>query len=168
GHGMKRGRFTVPGDYGLAAFVMVVPVLLGGSVRVTGLDPSLPQADAAIVDILEKMGAHVRHGEGYVETYGSTIEGIEVDLRDAPDLLPVVALLGLFAEGRTVIRGVKHARYKESDRVAVLARELEKAGATVSEFEDGLSVAGGTVNDAVLDPRDDHRLFMAFAVLSAA
>ncbi|MCS6788914.1 MAG: 3-phosphoshikimate 1-carboxyvinyltransferase, partial [Aigarchaeota archaeon] len=85
-----------------------------------------------------------------------------------PDLLPVVALLGLFAEGRTVIRGVKHARYKESDRVAVLARELEKAGATVSEFEDGLSVAGGTVNDAVLDPRDDHRLFMAFAVLSAA
>ncbi|MCS7094872.1 MAG: 3-phosphoshikimate 1-carboxyvinyltransferase [Thaumarchaeota archaeon] len=168
GRGVRRGKFNVPGDYGLAAFVMVVPVLLGGSVRVTGIDPTLPQADATIVDVLERMGARVKHGEGYVETFGSTLEGIEVDLRDAPDLLPVVAILGLFAEGSTTIRGVKHARYKESDRLAVLSEELKKVGAVIEEFEDGLSIANGTIKEAVLNPRDDHRLFMAFAVLSAA
>ncbi|MEN3047773.1 MAG: 3-phosphoshikimate 1-carboxyvinyltransferase [Candidatus Caldarchaeales archaeon] len=168
GRTIRRSRFTVPGDYGLAAFVLVLPVLLGGYVRVTGLDPALPQADSAIVEILEAMGASVRRGEDYVETMGSTLEGIEVDLRDSPDLLPVVAVLGFFADGRTVVRGVRHARFKESDRVSVLAAELARAGAVVQEFEDGLSVSPGTVNDVVLDPREDHRLFMAFAVLSAA
>lgn len=168
GRALKRGRFTVPGDYGLAAFLLVIPVLLGGYVRVAGLDPALPQADSAILEILEAMGASVRRGEEYVETRGSALEGVEVDLRDSPDLLPVVAVLGFFADGKTIVRGVRHARFKESDRVSVLASELAKAGAIVEEFEDGLSVSPGTVNEVVLDPRDDHRLFMAFAVLSAA
>ncbi|MEM2492292.1 MAG: 3-phosphoshikimate 1-carboxyvinyltransferase [Nitrososphaerota archaeon] len=168
GGGLRAREFVVPGDYGLAAFLMAVPLLMGGSVRVWNLDRSLPQADAAILEVLREMGARFREGENYVEVFGSDLHGVHVDLRDAPDLLPVVAVLACFAEGETVVSGVGHARYKETDRIAVLARELSKAGATVEEKRDGLVVRGAELREAVLDPEGDHRLFMAFALLSLA
>ena len=80
----------------------------------------------------------------------------------------MIAVLACFAEGETVITGVGHARYKESDRISVLARELSKAGVSVEELEDGLVIRGSALREAVLDPEGDHRLFMAFAVLSLA
>jgi 3-phosphoshikimate 1-carboxyvinyltransferase len=168
GGGLEPKEFTVPGDFGLASFLMAVPVLMGGSLRVWNLDRSLPQADAAILDVLSRMGARFREGRDHVELYGSELRGVEVDLRDAPDLLPVVAVLACFAEGETVVRGVRHARYKESDRISVLARELRKAGVDVEELSDGLVIRGSTLREAVLDPEGDHRLFMAFSILSLA
>jgi 3-phosphoshikimate 1-carboxyvinyltransferase len=168
GGGLEPKEFTVPGDFGLASFLMAVPVLMGGSLRVWNLDRSLPQADAAILDVLSRMGARFREGRDHVELYGSELRGVEVDLRDAPDLLPVVAVLACFAEGETVVRGVRHARYKESDRITVLARELRKAGVDVEELSDGLVIRGSTLREAVLDPEGDHRLFMAFSILSLA
>ncbi len=168
GVGLESGEFTVPGDFGLAAFLMAVPVLMGGSLRVWSLDRSLPQADATVLDVLREMGARFKVGRDHVELYGSELRGVRADLRDAPDLLPVVAVLACFAEGETVIKGVGHARYKESDRISVLARELSKAGVNVEELGDGLVIRGSRLREAVLDPENDHRLFMAFAVLSLA
>ncbi len=168
GKGLEPGEFQVPGDFGLASFLMAVPVLMGGSLRVWNLDGSLPQADAMILDVLREMGARFRVGRDHVELYGSELKGVRVNLKDAPDLLPVIAVLACFAEGETVITGVGHARYKESDRISVLARELSKAGASVEELEDGLVVRGSALREAVLNPEGDHRLFMAFALLSLA
>ncbi len=168
GGGLEPREFRVPGDFGLASFLMAVPVLMGGSLRVWNLDRSLPQADAMILEVLGEMGARFKAGRDHVEVYGSELRGVRVNLRDAPDLLPVIAVLACFAEGETVITGVGHARYKESDRISVLARELSRAGASVEELEDGLVVRGSALREAVLDPEGDHRLFMAFAVLSLA
>ncbi|MCS7145409.1 MAG: 3-phosphoshikimate 1-carboxyvinyltransferase [Nitrososphaerota archaeon] len=166
--GYRPAGFTVPGDYGLAGFVMSTPMVAGGRVRVTGLDPRLPQADYKVVEVLRNMGAEVKEGEGFVEVVGSSLRGVDVSLRDSPDLLPIVAVLGAVADGETRIRDVGHARFKESDRIAVLAAELSKTSIRVRELPDGLVVEGGRLKAARLDPRGDHRLFMAFTLLSLA
>jgi 3-phosphoshikimate 1-carboxyvinyltransferase len=88
-------------------------------------------------------------------------------LRDAPDLLPAVTIAALCARGPTRICDVRHARFKECDRIKVLARELRKLGAMLEEFEDGLGIVPGPLQPGpTLDPEDDHRMAMAFGVLS--
>jgi 3-phosphoshikimate 1-carboxyvinyltransferase len=164
--GYRAARFRVPGDYGLAGFIMAAPLLGGGRVRVTGLDPRYPQADRAVVALLAGMGAKIRESAEAVEVEWTPLRGLETDLRDSPDLLPIAAVLGSVAEGETRIKGVHHARHKESDRISVLASELRKASIQVEERADGLVIRGGRPRRATLDPQGDHRLFMAFALLS--
>ncbi|MEM0089932.1 MAG: 3-phosphoshikimate 1-carboxyvinyltransferase [Nitrososphaerota archaeon] len=165
----KPARFTVPGDFGLASFMMVAALMTDGSVIVEGLSQDLPQADAAIVDILIKMGANVKldYGSGRVMVSGSgKLRGGSFNLSDSPDLLPVLAVLATKCEGTLEITGVEHARVKESDRVSALAHTLSKIGMNVRESTDGLSITQGKlVKHAVLDPRGDHRLFMAYCLL---
>lgn len=159
-------EFTVPGDFSSAAMLLAAGAL-AGDVTVHGLDFSLPQADARIIDILKAMNADIKVGIDYVRVSNSNLEGNEFDLRASPDLLPVVSILALKAKGKVEIRGVKHARIKESDRIANIARELVKLGAEVKEYEDGLSIkAPERVKSAMLESYDDHRLFMALCIAS--
>ncbi|MCS7135728.1 MAG: 3-phosphoshikimate 1-carboxyvinyltransferase [Nitrososphaerota archaeon] len=165
----KPARFTVPGDFGLASFMMAAALMTDGSVTVEGLSQDLPQADAAIVDILTKMGANIKsdYSYGRVTVSGSgKLEGGSFNLSDFPDLLPVLAVLTTRCEGTVEITGVEHARVKESDRVSALAHALSKVGMNVKEMKDGLSITRGKlVKHAVLDPKGDHRLFMAYCLL---
>jgi len=87
-----------------------------------------------------------------------------VDLSDAPDLLPTVAVLMAQAEGTSRITGVEHARFKETDRVHNCALELENVGVEVEELRDGLIIRGNPVGGNV-DSHMDHRMVMAFYVL---
>ncbi|MBS7288691.1 MAG: 3-phosphoshikimate 1-carboxyvinyltransferase, partial [Candidatus Freyarchaeota archaeon] len=84
------------------------------------------------------------------------------------DLLPVVSVLGAFAEGETRIFNAEHVRFKESDRISVMAEELSKMGVDVEEREDGLIVRGGRVMGGVVDAHGDHRVFMALTVAGLA
>lgn len=131
----------------------------------------LPQADSEIASVLEAMGASVRRtddGDVVVESGGS-LRGGEFDLRNSPDLLPVVTVLGLLASGRTVIRGIAHARLKESDRPAALVEEIRRIGGSAALGDDWLEVEElRSPRDAIVDDHGDHRIFMAFAVASAA
>jgi 3-phosphoshikimate 1-carboxyvinyltransferase len=97
------------------------------------------------------------------------LTGIDVDLADASDLVPTVAAVALFADSPTTITGVGFIRNKESDRLGDLASELRTAGGDVSETEDGLIVRPSTdrLHAARLAAHHDHRLAMAFGVLSA-
>ena len=161
--------FVVPGDFGLASFMMAAALMTNGSVTVEGLSQDLPQADAAIVDILIEMGADVKldYDSGRVSVSGGgKLRGGSFNLSDSPDLLPVVAVLATKCEGTVEITGVEHARVKESDRVSALAHALSTIGMNVREMVDGLSITRGKlVNHALLDPKGDHRLFMAYCLL---
>jgi len=165
----KPTRFVVPGDFGLASFMMAAALMTNGSVTVEGLSQDLPQADAAIVDILIEMGADVKldYDSGRVSVSGGgKLRGGSFNLSDSPDLLPVVAVLATKCEGTVEITGVEHARVKESDRVSALAHTLSKIGMNVREMVDGLSITRGKlVKHALLDPKGDHRLFMAYCLL---
>jgi 5-enolpyruvylshikimate-3-phosphate synthase len=89
------------------------------------------------------MGGIIRKGDGWVETEMSKLEGITVDLSQSPDLLPITSVLASFAKGKTEIKGVEHARVKESDRISSMAFNLREAGINVVEKRDGLIIEGG-------------------------
>ena len=162
------------GDWSSACYPAAAAALTGGRVVVEGLEAWSAQADRGFLDVLRQMGAEVtlRDDTVIVEGTGS-LTAVDVDLNSMPDQVPTLACLAPFAAGTTTIRGVAHLRHKESDRLAVLSRELTRLGAEVEEREDGLRIPGvwnqGSIpTDAVdIDPEGDHRIAMAVAVLAA-
>jgi len=164
--GYKSTEFKVPGDYGLSAFLLAVPFMIGGEITLRGLNDELPQPEAVIINILRNMGGEIKQGRDEVLVRDTPLEGIKVSLRDSPDLLPVISALAVKAKNETVITDVGHARFKESDRISVIATEFRKAGIKTEELPEGLRILPGELKPAVLDPHGDHRLFMAFSLLS--
>ncbi len=156
--------FKIPGDYSSAAFILAAGAL-HGKVRVRGLDPRDVQGDRMILDVLCQMGADVKiHGE-VIEVSRGDLEGIHVNCSDAPDLVPVISVLGAYARGTTIISGADHLRYKESDRLRAIADNLKRMGVNVKEREDGLVIKGHReLRGAVLDSYGDHRIAMALVI----
>lgn len=156
-------------DLSTAAAYLAAPLVAGGAVTIPGWPVDTVQPGAVLPDLLEAMGAQVTHSEvGLTIAQGSGLHGIEVDLRDAPELTPVLAALAALADSPSTFRGVAHIRLQETDRLAALAAELGRLGADVDELADGLVVRPRPLHAAVLNSYDDHRLAMAWAVLGLA
>ena len=170
GQEYRAAEFTVPADFSSASFIVAAVALLGGRVKVENLDATLPQGDARITEIVEKMGAKVTEEKGaiVIASDGDRLEGGTFDLGDTPDLLPVVAALALRCRAPVEVVGTAHARFKETDRIAIVAKELSKLGVSVKERQDGLRIlpTKGKLEPALLDAHDDHRMFMAFSLAS--
>ncbi|RLI90529.1 MAG: 3-phosphoshikimate 1-carboxyvinyltransferase, partial [Candidatus Altiarchaeales archaeon] len=114
--------------------------------------------------------AKVERMQDSVRVKVSDLRGIEIDARDIPDLVPICAVLGCFADGETRIANANRLRIKESDRLRAITQELRKMGADIRESGGGLIINGRCkLKGAVLDPHDDHRIAMscAIAALSA-
>ncbi len=161
--------FTVPSDFSSASFPMAAVALLGGRVEFEGLSADLPQGDASFIGTLRSMGVGVSNGSGsiVVQADGRGLGGGTFDVRDTPDLLPVLAVLALKCDRPVSITGAAHARFKETDRISVLAQELTKVGARVQERPDGMTVAKPeSLAPKTLDAHGDHRMFMAFSLAS--
>lgn len=159
----------IPGDFSSASFILAAAAITPSDVRVVNLDVNTAQGDKRIVDVLLEMGADLEVGENYVRVMGGgKLKGISFDCGNNPDLLPVIAVLGSFAEGKTEIFNAQHVRYKESDRISSMARELSKMGVRISEKPDGLTIFGGRVRGAHVDSHDDHRVFMALTIAALA
>jgi 3-phosphoshikimate 1-carboxyvinyltransferase len=162
-------NFSVPGDFGSAAFVMAAVALVGGNVEFSGLTASLPQADSAVMDVLSQMGVNVdQHPESIIiKADGEGLRGGSFDLSDSPDLLPVLSILALKCDDPVEIHGVAHARHKESDRIKVAVEGLQRIGARVEERHDGMRIIKPkSFKSTVLDAHEDHRMFMAFSLIS--
>ncbi|HET6459118.1 MAG TPA: 3-phosphoshikimate 1-carboxyvinyltransferase, partial [Nitrosopumilaceae archaeon] len=114
---------------------------------------------------LEKLGVKVNLDDLITVKTPPSLDGGRFDLSNTPDLLPALAILALKTSKPIEIYNVKHARFKETDRIAILARELAKIGIKVEEKEDGLILDAPDIpKGADLDSSDDHRLFMAFCI----
>lgn len=161
--------FRVPSDYGLAAFLMAAAVLNRSDVLLEGtLDEKLVQADGHIFSFLKKMGVKFQKTSRQIRIQGPfPLSGGDFSLKDCPDLVPIMSVLALFAKTRTRLYDIRHARVKESDRISDLREELLKVGAKVTEKDNELIVdpQPGYHQNCLLDPHQDHRLAMAFAVL---
>jgi len=170
GQEYRAADFSVPADFSSASFIVAAVAMVGGRVRIDNLDASLPQGDAHIAEIARLMGAKVDEEKGalVVASDGEKLHGGRFDLGDTPDLLPVVAALALRCDSPVEIVGTAHARFKETDRIAIVARELSKLGVNVKEREDGLKILPqkGKLQAAPMDAHDDHRMFMAFSLAS--
>ena len=161
--------FYVPSDYGLAAFHLVAAALVKSNVVLKGVfRDKFIQADGQIIPLLKRMGVMFQQTSRSIRIRGSfVIKGGIFSLKDCPDLVPIMAVLALFADKKTILSNIKHARVKESDRIGDLRKELLKIGAKIKETEDSLIVHPQDVykKDILLDPHKDHRLAMAFSVL---
>ncbi|MEM1619746.1 MAG: 3-phosphoshikimate 1-carboxyvinyltransferase [Fervidicoccaceae archaeon] len=162
--GYRPARVKVPGDFSLASFPLALGAL-AGRVRVTGLSTRTKQGDRAVVEILREMGAKVRVGDAAVEVErADPLEGVEVNCSDTPDLVPVLAALAAHARGVTVLKGVEHLAYKESDRLRSLVSNLRRLGVHAEAREGSLVVRGGRVRGGTVSSYGDHRIAMAMAV----
>jgi 3-phosphoshikimate 1-carboxyvinyltransferase len=168
----------VPGDLSSAVFFIAAASLLGDSnisIHNVGLNPTR----TAILDLFLGMGASIQmlalkssNGEivGDLAVKGASLRGGVLEGDTIPlviDELPMLAALGPFTEEGIEIRDARELRVKESDRIAALAENLRRMGATVEERPDGLKVEGrkaGKLRGAEIDPHGDHRIAMAFAV----
>jgi 3-phosphoshikimate 1-carboxyvinyltransferase len=150
---------------GAAAF-LAAAVVTGGRVTVPGWPQETTQPGDAMADLLAEMGAAViRAPEGLTVTGTRDIRGIDADLGQIGELVPVIAAVAALATSPTRLRGIAHLRGHETDRLAALARELNRLGGDVQEMPDGLEIRPRPLTSGVFGTYDDHRLAMAAAVL---
>jgi 3-phosphoshikimate 1-carboxyvinyltransferase len=182
---LELGSIHVPGDPSSAAFHIAAAILVKGS-RIVIEDMSANWTRTGFVRIAERMGAvvigdlepprpgEIPHDEPVCELdvaagplVGTVVEADEVPL--AIDELPLVALLGCFAEGETVVRGAQELRVKESDRIATVVDGLRGLGASIEATDDGFVVQGtGGLRGGTIPAHGDHRLAMLGAVAGLA
>ena len=162
----KNTTFNVPIDFSSLALLLSFTVLNGEDIVIKGSMGNLPQGDEAFIDFLEQLGVSVIIDNNEIKIKSpEKLKGGRFDLRNSPDLLPPLAILSLITSKPIEIVNVKHARLKETDRIAILARELPKIGIKVEEKEDGLILeSSGNLTGAKLNSENDHRLFMTFCI----
>jgi len=171
-------QVTVPGDASSAAFYVAGALVSGRELAVSGC--GLNPTRLAFLDVVRRMGARVelsQEGSSLGEPWGSvrvspgSLRAAAVGPDEVPGLIdevPLIAVLGLFAEGVTEVRGADELRHKESDRLAAVVRMAASLGGSIEPLDGGFRVegpqrlAGGTV-----DPRGDHRIAMAAAIAAA-
>ena len=177
-------EITVPGDPSSAAFMVAAATLVGGS-RVVVRDVGLNWTRTGFFRIAQRMGAVILGDPeepestaddepvGELDVASSSLEGTVVEAHEVPtaiDELTLVALLGAFAEGETVLRGAEELRLKESDRIAAVVTGLRGLGADIEETPDGFAVRGdgSPLPGGTIDSLGDHRLAMLGAVAGLA
>jgi len=158
----------VPGDFSSATFFLAAGALGDNEVTCSGLDMGDSQSDKAVVDYLKQMGAKVKIEGDSIQVQSNKLVGIDIDMNDTPDALPMMAVVGCFAKGKTRLLNVPQARIKETDRIAAMAKELKKMGAKIRELPDGLEIEESKLRAAKLQGYSDHRVVMALAIAGLA
>ena len=166
----KNTTFKVPIDFSSLAILLAASVLIGENVTIKGDIGNLPQGDEVFIDILEQMGVKISINDEEIKIQApEKLLGGTFDLSNSPDLLPPLSILSIKATTKIEIVNVKHARLKETDRIAIISRELKKIGIKVQEKEDGITLQKiGVLNKADLNAENDHRLFMIFCIVGMA
>lgn len=169
------GTLSVEGDASSASYFLALGAIGGGPVRVLGVGSESIQGDVAFADALALMGAKITAGEDWIEVTGvknanGKLNGITIDCTEIPDAAMTLAIAALFAEGPTRLNNIASWRVKETDRIAAMAKELKKVGATVEEGVDYLVIqAPQSISDwqspsEGIDTYDDHRMAMCFSL----
>lgn len=162
-----RGRpYAVEGDYSSAGYFFAIGAVCGGDVRVVNLNVTSPQGDRQLLFVLEQMGCSVQPVlDGYHLARHGRLSGIDCDMSTMPDAVQTAAAVASFAETETVLSGIGHLRYKESDRIKAIEQVLSMVGARVYGSDDRIRIVPGGLHGGVIDPADDHRTAMSGAVL---
>ncbi|MBL8155321.1 MAG: 3-phosphoshikimate 1-carboxyvinyltransferase [Anaerolineae bacterium] len=177
---LKAVDLTVPGDISSAAFLLVAGLIVPGSdISLTGVN--LNATRTGILDVLTTMGANLQVQEtgleagepvGTIRVRHSALKGTEVGgsvVVEMIDEFPILMVAALAAEGRTVVRDAQELRVKETDRIAVMVKELAKMGANIAETPDGFVIDGTQqLHGATVDGHDDHRIAMSLSVAGMA
>jgi len=167
-HYASPGEIHVEGDASSASYFLAAGAIAGGPVRVEGIGRNSIQGDVRFAEALEKMGAKITMGDNWIESEGhGPLRALDMDFNHIPDAAMTIAVAALYAGGPTTLRNIESWRVKETDRIAAMATELRKVGATVEEGQDWLRVTPpAQIGAAAIDTYDDHRMAMCFSLAS--
>lgn len=171
---------TIPSDWEAVAFPLVAAIITGSKIEIEHVDCTGSQGDEAIVTILKEMGADIEldTARETLVINGSTQDPASIRLRGGtfncagfPDAVPSLSVAACFAHGTTTLTDIGVCRLKETDRIALMKKELTKLGAHVEEGSDFLVIhgdGGKSLRGALVHSYDDHRIAMALAVMGLA
>lgn len=158
--------YEIEGDYSSASYFFALPAVCGGRVSVNGLNPFSSQGDRQFLDILAAMGCEVRYSTNGVEIQcDHYLTGVTVDMSSSPDTVQTLCVVASCATTPTTITGISHLRLKESDRLENTAAILSSLGAGVTTGHDWIHIVPGQLHGGIIDPHNDHRTAMSFAIL---
>lgn len=160
------GTIYVEGDASSASYFLALGAIGGGPLRVEGVGRDSIQGDVKFAEALAQMGALIEAGPNWMTARAPQggLVGVDLDCNHIPDAAMTLATAALFAKGPTTLRNIASWRVKETDRIAAMATELRKLGATVEEGEDYIRVMPATLKPAAIDTYDDHRIAMCFSL----
>jgi 3-phosphoshikimate 1-carboxyvinyltransferase len=165
------GLIHVEGDASSASYFLAAGAIGGGPVRVEGVGRDSIQGDVRFAEALQLMGARIAMGPNWMEVRApenSRMKGIDLDCNHIPDAAMTLAVCALFADGVTTLRNIASWRVKETDRIAAMAAELRKLGATVEEGADFIRItppdSSVLASQCSIDTYDDHRMAMCFSL----
>lgn len=154
------GEITVESDYSAAAFLLAGGAI-GGKVRCDNLNRYSLQADREIMRLLKRFGAKVDKNT----VSADELHGIEISAEEFPDLVPILAVMGVFCDGQTKITGAGRLRIKESDRLYAVFKCLKAMGADIKQTGDGLVIRGNEyIKGGKINGFNDHRIVMAMTI----
>lgn len=159
--------YKVPGDVSSAAYPIAAALITQSELHLTNIDLEDRQGDKELITVFQKMGADIAIDRATQSLYvrrAYKLTGIEVDINNFIDALPILAVVACFAEGTTSIRNAAVARQKESDRITAIVTELRKMGAHIQECEDGLLIQKSCLQGSNLYSHEDHRIALSLAV----
>jgi 3-phosphoshikimate 1-carboxyvinyltransferase len=165
--------YEIPGDFSSAAFLIVAVVLApsDSEIVIDNLNFDKPQGDQKLIEVLQKMGAKIEvfKDKNRISVIGNLskypLTGIAVDVKETPDLFPVLSVVGAFASGKTELYNALAIRGKESDRLSLVAQGLSKMGVKVKEEKDKLTIYKcEELEGAEIVHECDHRIAMAFTI----
>ncbi len=157
-------KITAKGDWSNAAFFITAGVVGKKPITVTGLEFNSAQGDKAIIDELKKLGAKVICENSNITAFPSELKAADIDASQIPDLVPILSVAAINAEGTTKIYGAQRLRIKESDRLESVYAMLTSLGGKVKINPDGLEITGSTLSGGELSSYNDHRIAMSAAV----
>ncbi len=162
------GSIHVEGDASSASYFLAAGAIAGGPVRVEGVGRDSIQGDVRFAEALERMGATITRGDNWIEAKSNgVLKAIDADFNHIPDAAMTIAVAALYADGTSTLRNIASWRVKETDRLAAMATELRKLGATVEEGPDYIRVTPpDDIRAATIDTYDDHRMAMCFSLAS--
>jgi 3-phosphoshikimate 1-carboxyvinyltransferase len=164
------GEIHVEGDASSASYFVALGALAaqpGAALRIEGVGRDSIQGDVRFVEAAQAMGARAQFGPGWIEVSRGEwpLKAIELDCNHIPDAAMTLAVMALFAKGRTRLTNIASWRVKETDRIAAMAAELRKLGASVVEGADFIEIeAPARWRSAAIRTYDDHRMAMCFAL----
>jgi 3-phosphoshikimate 1-carboxyvinyltransferase len=164
-----KANYAVEPDASSASYFFAAAAVTGGCVTVPNLSRSALQGDALFVDALAAMGAHVEDdARGLTVTGPAKLHGTTIDMNAISDTAPTLAAIAANASSLTLITGVEHMRWKETDRIKAMVTQLAAMGADVEERQDGMLIKPSKLRRAQVATYDDHRMAMSLAIAGIA
>lgn len=160
-------KYYIEGDASSASYFLAGSLIKGKKIKITGIGRNSIQGDLKFCKIVKKMGGKIYLHKKFIKSKKSKLKGIKIDMNSTPDIVMTIAILALFAKGKTIIQNIFNLRIKECDRLKAMSNELKKIGANIKEGYDYIEIFPiKKIKNEKINTYNDHRIAMCFSLIA--